>query len=123
VTTPDLDASLQIILDSLPPDSGVPGQRHRQHALTRSDALLISNMIKVAVQNQGCSIGLTDDQMLAIRGIPAGTFRDVKDMVKERRKILNALGLMTLAVLGWLGKWIFEKIDWVHVWQIMTGKP
>lgn len=110
MSTPDLDASLQIILDSLPVDA--PGETHRQHALTRGDALLISNMIKVAVQGQGCSIGLTDS-----------TVRDIKDIVRERRRIINTIGLATLAVMGWIGKWIFEKIDWVHVWHIMTGKP
>jgi len=120
MTTPELDASLEIILDSLPQD--LPGQTQRKHALTRSDAVLISNMIKVAVQNQGCSIGLTDQQMSAIRDIPPHTFRDMKDMVKERRRALNALGLMTLAVLGWFGKWIFEAIDWVGLWRIITGK-
>lgn len=120
MTTPDLDASLEIILDSLPPES--KDQQHRKHALTRGDALLISNMIKVAVQNQGCSIGLTQDQMSAIRSIPAGTFRDVKEMVKERRRFLNAVGLATLTILGWVGMWIFEKIDWVHLWRVLTGK-
>ena len=120
-TTPELDARLQIILDSLPPETD--GQTKRKHALTRSDVIIISNMIKVAVTNQGCSIGLTERQMSAIRDIPPGTFRDMKDMVKERRWALNALGLMTLAILGWFGKWIFEKINWVYLWHVLTGKP
>ena len=111
----DLDASLTVILNSLPEEHD--GPQRRKHSLTKEDAVLIANMIKIAVNNQGCSIGLSEQQMAAIKDIPPSMFRDIKDMVKERRRALNALGLMTLAILGWLGKWIFETIDWSKVWN------
>lgn len=110
MSTEELDASLEILLDTLPEEH--EGPQRRKYALTKHDAKLIANMIQVSISNQGCSIGLTDGQMQAIKEITPGTFRELKDMVKERRRALNALGLMTLAVLGWLGKWIFEAIDW-----------
>jgi len=116
MSTQELDSSLEILLNSLPEEH--EGPMRRRHSLTKYDAELIANMIKVAVQNQGCSIGLTSGQMEAIKEITPNTFREIKGIVKERRRVLNAIGLMTLAVLGWLGKWVFETIDWHKVWSI-----
>jgi galactokinase len=116
MSTEELDASLEILLDTLPDEH--EGPQRRKYSLTRHDAKLIANMIQVAVTNQGCSIGLTTQQMAAIKDIAPGTFRDMRDMVKERRRVLNAIGLMTLGILGWLGKWIFETVDWHKVWSV-----
>ncbi len=115
-----LDANLKMIIDMLPntPD----GMEHRKYALTRSDGHVIANMIKVAASNQGCSIGLSQKQMEAIRNIPAHTFTELNDMAKERKRLLNALGVMTLAVLGFVGQQLFTKIDWRRVWHFITGQ-
>jgi len=116
MSTQELDASLEILLETLPEEH--EGNRRSKYSLTKHDAKLIANMIQVGVNNQGCSIGLTEQQMAAIKEIPHGMFRDMRDIVKERRRVLNAIGLMTLAVLGWLGKLIFEGIDWHKFWSV-----
>lgn len=116
MSTEELDASLMILLDTLPDEH--EGPQRRKYALTKHDAELISKMIKVAAQNQGCSIGLTSQQMAAIKDVAPGTFREIREIVKERRRVLNAIGLMTLAVLGWIGKLIFEAVDWSKVWSV-----
>ena len=120
MTTTDFDVSLKIILDSLPEEHD--GPQRRKHALTKKDAELMADMIRLAVINQGCSIGLSPEQMGAIKGIPAETFGEIKEMVRERRRLLNALGALTLAILAFVGKWIFEKVEWSKVWLFMSGK-
>lgn len=116
----NIDNSLQMIIDMLPetPD----GHEQRQYALTRNDGNVIANMIKIAADNQGCSIGLTHRQMEAIRSIPAQTFTELNDMAKERKKLLNALGVMTLTVLGFIGQQLFTKIDWRKIWHTIIGQ-
>ena len=114
----DLDISLQAILDTLP-DEHV-GQQRRKNSLTYSDGLVMVNMIKVITAHQGCSIGLTERQCESIRKTPAKTFDDMNDMVKERKRLLNALGVMTLAVLGFIGQQLFTKIHWSKIWESIT---
>ena len=116
----DFNLSLKVILDSLPEEH--EGPQRRKHALTKKDAELIADMIRLAVSNQGCSIGLTPGQMAALKGIPPHTLNEMQEMVKERKRLLNALGAMTLAAMAFIGKWIFEKVEWHKVWLFVTGR-
>lgn len=111
----ELDESLDLILDSLPEEH--EGANRRKHCLTKSDAELIAKMIRVAMHNQGCSIGITQQQAVALAEIPAGNFRAMNDMVRERRKILSAIGLITVSALGWLGTTLFNAVPWRKLWE------
>jgi len=113
----DLDTSLEIILDTLPTEH--EGPHRRKNSLTRADGLVMINMIKVITSHQGCSIGLSERQCEAIRKTPAKAFDDINDMVKERKKLFNALGVMTLAILGFVGQQLFTKIDWAKIWKFI----
>lgn len=117
MSTQELDASLRIILDSLPDDHDGPFRR--KHALTKSDAVTIAEMIRVAVANQGCSIGLTATQIEGLKDLDISA---VGDMVQERKKLLNALGALTLTALAGLGSILFTNIDWHRVGQFLGIK-
>lgn len=115
----NLDANLEMIIEMLPADR--EGAERRKHSLTRDDGVVIANMIKIAAANQGCSIGLTQKQMEAIRNIPAHTFTEMNDIVKERKRLLNALGAVTLSVLAFIGHQLFTRIDWRRLGHFITG--
>lgn len=113
MTTTDLDLSLKMILDALPSEEDTPN--HRQIQLTRKDFEMIASMIKVATTNQGCSIGFNEHQIEALKDTSADTIRAMKDMVKERKRILSAIGLATVSVMGWIGTVLFQSINWSKV--------
>lgn len=114
----ELDDSLKAILDTLPEDH--VGPQRRKNSLTRSDGTVLISMIKIITAHQGCSIGLSVKQAEAIRNTPASTYHDIGDMVRERKRLLNALGVMTLAVLGFIGQQLFTKVDWHKIWAYIT---
>lgn len=114
----ELDESLELILDLLP-DEHTDSQT-RKHSLTKADGVVMISMIKIITAHQGCSIGLSVKQAEAIRNTPAKAFEDINDIVKERKHLLNALGVMTLAVLGFIGQQLFTKIEWHRIWANIT---
>jgi hypothetical protein len=114
----DLNASLKIILNLLPEEH--EGQQRRQNALTRSDGHVIIAIVKEITSHQGCSIGLSARQCEAIRNTPAKNFEEMNDMVKERRRLIYALGTITLAILGFIGQQLFTKIHWGKIWESIT---
>lgn len=120
--TSELDDSLEVILNLLPEEH--EGQQRRQNALTRSDGHVIIAIVKEITSHQGCSIGLSQKQCEAIRNTPAKSFNEMNDMVKERRRLIYALGTMTLAVFGFIGQQLFTKINWTNVghkvWEFFT---
>ncbi len=112
--TQDLDENTRLLLETLPDgDDGAP--HRRQQALTRKDGEWIVRVMKIAMSNQGCSIGLDARQIAAIKGTPAHTFEAMNEIVKERRRILATIGLITVTIIGWIAKVVFEAVDWHRV--------
>jgi hypothetical protein len=115
----DLDRSLKMLLETLPEETETPHKR--RNALTRQDAALIASMIKIAMNNQGCSIGLDAHQIAALKNTPADIIESMAGMVRERKQLLNAVGAATLAILAWLGKILFDSIDWHKIAGLFKG--
>ena len=110
-----LGEKIQNMLDELP-DTPLSNTK-REYALSKKDARWLANLVLVVSEHQGCAIGLTTEQIDAIRNTPAHTLRAMKDMEAERNKALKALGVITLALLGGIGKLIFDTVNWTRVWQ------
>jgi len=115
----DLETGLEMLVESLPAEHDQPNKR--ANVLTRADAAIIAGMIKIAMSNQGCSIGLDSQQIAALKGTPAETLQAMSGIVKERKQLLNAIGGLTLAILAWLGKLFFEAIDWAKITTFFKG--
>lgn len=111
------DENVQMVLDMLPEHDGT--ENRRKHSLTKADGVWIAHLVKAATHNQGCSIGLTEEQAMAIKSIPASNLVAINGMVKERRKILRWLGAVAIGFasavgtfLYYVGKMIVSDIDW-----------
>jgi hypothetical protein len=115
----ETDEAVKAILDMLPTEH--EGQEKRQYALTRRDGEFMLSLIKLAIMNQGCSIGLSEQQMEALKNIPAKNISAMNDMVKERKNLLNALGALSLLLLAGMGKVLFSAFEWKKIWKFMTG--
>ncbi len=117
----DIDDGLKAILGLLPSEN--EGQQKRQHSLTRRDGEVMVHMIRhIMGQSQHvCMIGLSVKQMEAYRNIPAPHVEALDDMVKERKKLLNVMGVMTFGILAFIGKVLFEKIDWHAISKLLFG--
>lgn len=114
----EFDQELDLILATLPEHH--EGEQQRQFSLTRRDGEVVASMIRLSSKHQGCAIGLNIRQAEAIRNTPATNLTAINDIVKERKKLLQALGVMTLGVLGFIGQMLFTKIDWAKIWKFIT---
>ena len=97
MSTAELDAQLDLILDALPEYHG-DGER-RKHALTKSDMGLIVTAIRVSAHNQPCSLSFTKEQA-----------EDILKMVKERRRVLILIGAGVSATLAFIGQKTIEAM-------------
>lgn len=114
-----LNDKIQNMLDELPE---VPkGVEQRRNMLTRQDARWLANMMLVIAEHQGCHIGLSEDQAMALKGTPANDIRCMKTMVKERRRMMAVIGTGVLTVLVWLGSRVVDATD-PGFWQALVKK-
>jgi hypothetical protein len=74
------------------------GER-REHALTKADALLVAQLIRVSIQGTP-AMNLTESQVTSINA-----------MIKERRKILALVGTATVTLFAWVGEKLLNAID------------
>jgi hypothetical protein len=129
-----LDESIRDLLSELPQVR--EGQERRQNALTQDDGAVLSKMTKLIVEyvvtSQGCNLGLTIEQAIAIRNISEETLnelrhttpetiKDMRDMVTERGRFLKAVGALVLAIITGVGGILAVQIQWRKLWHAIIG--
>lgn len=103
---------LEQILQLLPEDR--EGKERRKYSLTRDDVTILMSLMQMMQPQHSCIL-LDTEQSNALASLDAESIRDISVMVKERRRLLRLVGLMVLAVLGYVGKAALAAMDfnWV----------
>jgi hypothetical protein len=107
----DLNTKIQNMLDELPEPAA--GER-RAPLLTKHDARWLANLALVIAEHQPCSLGFHESHA-----------ESLKQMVKERRRLLAIVGTAVVTTLALVGKAALASIDpefWKHFIQHLCGK-
>jgi len=118
-----LNEKIQNMLDELPPID--PNDNRRDHALTRLDARWLANLVLVVSEHQPCRMGLSEEQAQALIKLSPDSIRAVKDMVKERRRILALIGTGVVGLMAFIGQKVLNSIDpefWNRLFHNIVGK-
>lgn len=105
----DLQTKINNMLDEL--SDPIPGEHRRDHALSKQDARWIANMMLVIVESGGCNRGLSEGQAQALQEMSPETLRNLKSMVKERRRVLALIGAAVTGLLVFIGQKVLDFMD------------
>lgn len=117
-----LQDRIKNMLDELP--EPVKGEQRREHTLSKTDARWLANMMLLIIENGGCNRGLSEEQAQALKEMSPATLRSIKDIVKERRKVLALVGVGVVTVLVFVGKKVIDMMDysfWKSIFARMAG--
>lgn len=126
----DLQTKINNMLAEIP-EYG-PEDHRREHAISRHDARWLANMMLLIVEAGGCNLGITAEQAIALKSMKPDTIRElseltpntmksIKDMVKERRRILALLGAIIMTGLAYVGQMALNVFD-AHFWKTVLLK-
>ena len=109
MTIEAFEHQINVILSMLPDSK--EGQEKRSCSLTKRDGEILAEMIRLAVASQACSLGLTEAQAMALKELPPENIRAIASIVKERRRVLAAIGTLVMAILVAVGTGAVNAMD------------
>lgn len=126
----DLQSKIKNMLDEIPDCQ--PDDKRRAHTISKHDARWLANLMLLIVESGGCNLGLTADQAIALKDVSPDTLRklgemspktmeSVKDMVKERRRILALVGVGFVTLFAYIGQKVLNALDG-HFWKTLLLK-
>lgn len=86
---------LQEIMDKLPDPP--PGSEKRQNALTKSDVLIIAQIVRV-VSHKSCAMGFTQDEITTVKRVILNMNRGI---LVVGYSILTAIGAGMVSLIWW----------------------
>jgi len=108
-----LAEKVQNMLDELPDTAH---DQMRPHTLSKHDARWLANLALVISEHQECNHKFSDEQVVAFKGFTVNELNDMKDMVKERKRILVLLGTIITGMLIYIAQKALDLLD-PHFWK------